>query len=135
MGLLQKEAELKELVRLVGVDSLSSQDRVILETAKEIREDFLHQSAFDPDDAYTRLLKQFRMLDSIVKLHHACTRALERGAPLRKLLTLPVRAKITRMRLIPEKESDRFDEILKDIDAQVEECCQENRHGDEESSE
>ncbi len=131
MSLLQKEAELNELVRLVGIDSLSSQDRVVLETTKGIREDFLHQSAFDPDDAYTRLSKQYRMLDVIIQLHHACLRALERGAPLRKLLDLPVREKISRTRLVPEDKTDQFDEILDDIQSQVEECCKENRHGEE----
>lgn len=131
MSLLQKESELNELVRLVGIDSLSSQDRVVLETTKEIREDFLHQSAFDPDDAYTRLSKQYRMLDVIIHLHHACLRALDRGAPLRKLLDLPVREKISRTRLVPEDKTDQFDEILEDIQSQVEECCKENRHGEE----
>jgi V/A-type H+-transporting ATPase subunit A len=62
MNLLQKESELKELVRLVGLDSLSNNDRMVLETSKSIREDFLQQSAFDPDDEYTKLGKQYKML-------------------------------------------------------------------------
>ncbi len=132
MGLLQKESELNELVRLVGVDSLSSQDRVVLATTKEIREDFLHQSAFDPDDAFTKLSKQYRMVDAIIELYHASLRALERDAPLRKLLELEVREKISRMRLIPEDTMERFDEILDDIKGQIEECCAESRRGDEE---
>ncbi|HUV35604.1 MAG TPA: V-type ATP synthase subunit A [Patescibacteria group bacterium] len=130
MSLLQKESELNELVRLVGVDSLSSQDRVVLETTKEIREDFLHQSAFDPDDAFTRLSKQHRMIDAIIQLHHASLRALDRGAPLRKLLDLKVREKISRMRWIPEDAMQQFDGILDDIKSQIEECCKENRHGE-----
>jgi V/A-type H+-transporting ATPase subunit A len=132
MGLLQKEAELKELVRLVGLDSLSDQDRVILETTKSIREDFLHQSAFDPDDAYTRLLKQYRMLEVILELHHKCIKAIEKRTPLRKLLDLPVREKVTRMRLVPEGEIDTFDAIMEDIDAQVADRSHENRTDEDE---
>jgi V/A-type H+-transporting ATPase subunit A len=132
MGLLQKEAELRELVRLVGVDSLSPSDRIVLETSKHIREDFLHQSAFDPDDAYTRLTKQFLMLKVIVELHRACERAIEKKAPLRKLLELPVREKITRMRYIKEDDLAEFDSILGDITAQIADSMTENRAGEAE---
>ena len=132
MILLQKEAELKELVRLVGVDSLSSNDRMVLETSKHIREDFLHQSAFDPDDAYTRLDKQFLMLKVIVELHRACERAIEKKAPLRKLLELPVRDRITRMRYIKEDDLAEFDVIFGDITAQVADSMTENRVGEAE---
>jgi V/A-type H+-transporting ATPase subunit A len=131
MQLLQKEAELKELVRLVGIDALSPQDRIILETTKSIREDFLHQSAFDPEDAYTRLQKQFRMLRAILELHHACIRAIEKKCPLRKLLDLPVREKIARMRYVPEKDIGQFDAIEDDIEAQLTSCLKENRTGEE----
>jgi V/A-type H+-transporting ATPase subunit A len=132
MTLLQKEAELKELVRLVGVDSLSATDRIVLETSKHIREDFLHQSAFDPDDAYTRLKKQFLMLKVIIELHRACERAIEKKAPLRKLLELPVRDRITRMRYIKEDDLAEFDSILGDITAQIADSMTENRVGEAE---
>jgi len=132
MGLLQKEAELKELVRLVGVDSLSSSDRIVLETAKHIREDFLHQSAFDLDDAYTKLKKQFLMLKVIIELHRACERALEKKAPLRKLLDLPVRERIIKMRYVKEDDLAEFDSILGDITAQVADSMTENRVGEAE---
>jgi len=131
MELLQKEAELKELVRLVGIDSLSAQDRVVLETTKSIREDFLHQSAFDPDDAYTKLDKQYRMLKAILKLHHECIKALDRGCPIRKLIDLPVKEKIARMRHIPEDKLEQFDELEKEIETQVSECMIESRVGEE----
>ncbi|MBN1164876.1 MAG: V-type ATP synthase subunit A [Candidatus Krumholzibacteriota bacterium] len=127
MGLLQKEAELKELVRLVGVDSLSSQDRIVMETTKHVREDFLHQSAFDPDDAYTRLPKQYRMLQCIIELHQECLRALEKNVPLRKLLELPVRGSISRMRLIGEDRLQEFDNIREEIKKQVAAGAEENR--------
>ncbi len=132
MSLLQKEAELKELVRLVGVDSLSSSDRIVLETSKHIREDFLHQSAFDPDDAYTRLNKQFLMLKVIVELHRACERAIEKKAPLRKLLELPVREKIARMKYIKEDDLAGFDAIFGDITTQIAGSMTENRAGEAE---
>lgn len=119
ISLLQKESELKELVRLVGKDSLSDHDQLILETAKSIREDFLHQSAFDPDDAYTKLEKQFRMLKVIMDLHVQCGRAVERGAALSDLVKLSVRQKISRMRHIKEEELDQFDAIAGEIESQI----------------
>ncbi len=131
MELLQKEAELKELVRLVGIDALSSQDRLVLETTKAIREDFLHQSAFDPDDAYTRLLKQYRMLKVIIELHHACMKAIERDVPHRKLTDLPVRERISKMRFVKEDRLEEFDEIMKDIETQITERSTESRVGAE----
>jgi V/A-type H+-transporting ATPase subunit A len=120
--LLQKESELKELVRLVGIDSLSPQDRIVLETTKSIREDFLQQSAFDPEDAYTRLGKQGLMLRVILDLHHLCLKALEKRAPLRKLLDLPARGAIARMRYIAEAEVDRFEALTSEIKKQVAAC-------------
>jgi V/A-type H+-transporting ATPase subunit A len=132
MGLLQKESELRELVRLVGVDSLSAGDRIVLETSKHIREDFLHQSAFDPEDEYTRLGKQFLMLKSIIELHRECERALEKKAPLRKLLELPVKEKISRMRYIKEDDFAEFDAIRSEITAQISESMTENRVGEAE---
>jgi len=131
MELLQKEAELKELVRLVGVDSLSPQDRLILETTKSIREDFLHQSAFDRDDAYTRLSKQFRMLHVILELHRACLKAVERRVPLRQLLDLPVRERISRMRHVPEDGLGQFDAMIEEINSQVADRSKEDRTEEE----
>lgn len=131
MLLLQKESELKELVRLVGVDSLSDQDRIILETTKSIREDFLHQSAFDQEDSYTRLSKQNQMLGVILELHDACLKAAERNVPLESLFSLPVREKITRMRYVPEDESGIFDEIHKGIETGISGLSKESRSGEE----
>jgi len=131
MELLQKEAELKELVRLVGIDALSPQDRIVLETTKSIREDFLHQSAFDAEDAYTRLAKQYRMLKTILELHHACIKAIEKRCPLRKLVELPIREAIAKMRYVREEDLDRFDEIRNEIEEQLTACLQESRTGEE----
>ncbi|MCX5753594.1 MAG: V-type ATP synthase subunit A, partial [Candidatus Krumholzibacteria bacterium] len=131
MELLQKEAELKELVRLVGLDSLSPQDRIVLETTKSIREDFLHQSAFDAEDAYTRLTKQHRMMKAILDLHHGCLRGIEKRVPLRKLIELPVRGEIARMRYVSEKDIARFDGISSEIEEQITACMKESRTGEE----
>jgi V/A-type H+-transporting ATPase subunit A len=131
MMLLQKEAELKELVRLVGVDSLSAQDRIVLETAKSIREDFLHQSAYDPEDAYTRLSKQSRMLGVLLELHQASLKVLEKNVPLERLLKVPVKEKITRMRYVPEDQAGLFDEIHKDIENQIAGLLKESRSEEE----
>jgi V/A-type H+-transporting ATPase subunit A len=131
MELLQKEAELKELVRLVGLDSLSPQDRIVLETTKSIREDFLHQSAFDAEDAYTRLTKQHRMMKAILDLHHACFRGIEKRVPLRKLIDLPVRERIAKMRYVSEKDVARFDEVTAEIEEQITACMKESRTGEE----
>jgi len=118
-------------VRLVGVDSLSPHDRIVLETAKHIREDFLHQSAFDPDDAYTRLQKQFSMLRVIIELHRACERALAARAPLRKLLELPVREKIARMRHIPEDDPGAFETLLQLVASETTAGAAGNRKGED----
>ena len=131
MELLQKESELKELVRLVGVDALSPQDRVVLETTKMIREDFLHQSAFDPEDAYTRLEKQYRMLTAILDLHRGSIEAVEKRCPVRKLLDLPVRERISRMRYVAEKDLAQFDDIAREIQEQLAGCLKESRTGEE----
>jgi V/A-type H+-transporting ATPase subunit A len=134
MELLQKESELKELVRLVGIDALSPQDRIVLETTKMIREDFLHQSAFDAEDSYTRLEKQYRMLKAILELHHRSILAIEKRCPVRKLLELPVRERISRMRYIAEKDLSQFDTIAQEIDEQLAICLKESRVGEEESA-
>ena len=89
-------------------------------------------SAFDPEDAYTRLKKQFFMLKTIIELHRACERAVEKKAPLRKLLELPVRERITRMRYIKEEDLAEFDSILGDITAQIADSMTENRVGEAE---
>lgn len=134
MELLEKESELKELVRLVGLDALSSQDRIVLETAKMIREDFLHQSAFDPEDSYTRLEKQHRMMKTIMELHNRSISALEKGCPLHRLIELPVRERISRMRYIGEGDTGQFDDIVSQMEREIAECIAENRSKDSSSS-
>ncbi|MDD3931479.1 MAG: V-type ATP synthase subunit A, partial [Eubacteriales bacterium] len=106
--LLQEEAELEEIVRLVGQDSLSFVDRLKLEAARSLREDYLHQDSFDEIDTYTSLKKQYRMLSSIMSFFYQGTQAIERNAPYRDLIRLPVRDDISRLKLIPEDEFEAY---------------------------
>lgn len=104
MRLLQEEAELEEIVRLVGVDALSSSDRLKLEAAKSIREDYLHQNAFHDVDTYTSLQKQYRMLKLIMAFYYRGKKAIEAGASIKDLFNLPVRERIGRAKYTPEDQ-------------------------------
>ena len=115
MTILQKEAELDELVRLVGIDALSLEDRLLMQAARMIREDFLHQNAFDDRDTYTSLRKQFLLLNLILRYYDEIRTGLADGATLEALLRLNVLEDITRARLIPEEELERFSSIEGDI--------------------
>jgi V/A-type H+-transporting ATPase subunit A len=108
-AVLQKEAELQELVRLVGVDALSVPDRLVLESAKSIREDFLQQGAFTESDSYTSLLKQLRMLDVIMLWSHLADKDTRAGAPLGAVVAMSVRVDIARSKSIPEANLGTFD--------------------------
>jgi len=115
MSLLQQEAELQEIVRLVGVDALSSRQRMVLETAKSLREDFLYQSAFHEVDTYCSLKKQYRILKLILMFNELGAKAVAAGAPLDRILSLPVRDRIARARLVPESEIDEFEKMEEEI--------------------
>ena len=115
MALLQREAELEELVRLVGLDALGAGDRMTLQVARTIREDFLHQNAFDDLDTYTSLPKQFALLKLILHYEDEARAALDAGVQLNALLNLPELEKIAGAHLIPENEIDRIDAIREEI--------------------
>ena len=115
MTILQKEAELDELVRLVGVDALSLEDRLLMQAARMIREDFLHQNAFDDRDTYTSPRKQFMLLNLILRYYDEIRTGLADGATLEALLKLNVLDEITRAKLIPEDDLERFRSIESDI--------------------
>lgn len=102
MGLLQAEAELEEIVRLVGADALSPPDRLTLETTRMLREDFLQQNAFSDTDAYSSFDKQFRLLELILACHRLTLAALERGCSLEALLGIPARQRIARAKDITD---------------------------------
>jgi V/A-type H+/Na+-transporting ATPase subunit A len=106
LRLLQEEAELEEIVRLVGVDALSPRDRLTLETSRSIREDFLHQNAFHEVDTYSSLQKQFHMLSAILLLHDMSREAIDSGTPLDAVLALPVKEDIARMKYHPEDDME-----------------------------
>lgn len=115
MQILEEESELQEIARLVGVESLSARERLILESARSIREDFLHQNAFHPQDTYTSLRKQYLMLRTILHFHHSGMNALADGKNLEEILTLRVREKISKMKFLPEEDPDIL-EIYMEID-------------------
>ena len=119
MLVLQEEAELDEIVRLVGIDALSWKDRLTMEVARSIREDYLHQNAFDDVDTYTSLDKQFMMLRLILQFHEKGRQALDAGANLSEVLGLPVRESIGRSKYIPESEKERFANIENELSGQM----------------
>jgi V/A-type H+-transporting ATPase subunit A len=112
MQLLEEESELQEIARLVGVESLSPKERLVLESARSIREDFLHQNAFHPQDTYTSLRKQYLMLRTIVNFHNNGLKALEEGLDLEEILALKVREKISKMKFLPEEETELLEVFL-----------------------
>ena len=119
MALLQEEAELEEIVRLVGVDALSTHEKLILETARSIREDFLLQDAFDITDSYSSTKKQFLILKLIMVFHENAEKVIEIGVTIEKLNALPIKAKIIRAKFIEEKNLKTFSEIEKEIISQI----------------
>ena len=112
IALLQEESELEEVVQLVGVDGLSHEDRLKLEAAKSIREDYLHQNAFHEVDTYTSLKKQYELLKMILTYHELSREAVAKGANFNAILELPVRESIGRFKYVEEKD---IDEAYKDI--------------------
>ena len=120
MGLLQEEASLEEIVKLVGMDALSPGDRLKMETARSIREDFLHQLAFHEIDTYTSLKKQLYMMKLILAYYDLCTEALTKNAPIEKLASLAVREKIGRFKYVHEDNIDaEYDNTMKQLEKEV----------------
>ncbi len=117
--LLQEEAKLEEIVRLVGMDALSPRDRLTMEAAKSVREDYLHQNSFHEIDTYTSLKKQFKMLTLIVDWYAQALRALDRGVDVDRILTLPCREQIGRAKYIEESSLARLDEIHAEMTEQI----------------
>jgi V/A-type H+-transporting ATPase subunit A len=105
MQLLEKESELEEIVRLVGKDTLSAQDRLVLEVARSLREDFLHQNAFHEVDTYASLNKQAAMLRAILRFYELGRAALARGVEVGAIEGMAVRDRIARMKYLTEEEA------------------------------
>ena len=109
---LQKEAELQDIVQLVGVDALPEREKGILDVARILREDYLQQSAYDEVDTYTSIQKQLRMLRAILAFGDQEQEAIAQGATVAKVQALPFRAKLSRMKWIPEAElTQQFDQL------------------------
>lgn len=119
MALLEQEAQLREIVRLVGAEALSGQDRLALETARSIREDYLHQNAFHPVDTYTSMEKQFEMLKTVMHFHKQALAAIEAGVDPTDLFKLPVREQIARAKYIPQEQIDQIQQIRDQVDREV----------------
>ena len=117
--ILQEEAELQEIVRLVGVDALAYEDRMTLEAARSIREDYLHQIAFDDVDTYTSPKKQAGMLRLILTWYHKGEDAIKAEVPFESIMKMPVVERIGRMKRVPENEWDaRYAEVSGELEAQ-----------------
>jgi V/A-type H+/Na+-transporting ATPase subunit A len=119
MNLLEQEAELLEIVRLVGAEALSPQDRLALETARSIREDFLHQNAFHEVDTYTSMEKQYEMLRTVLHFHKEALAAIETGVETAQISKLAVREEIARAKYIPQDEMEKVAKIRETIKTQM----------------
>ncbi|MBQ8685100.1 MAG: V-type ATP synthase subunit A [Clostridia bacterium] len=119
MTILQEEAELDEIVRLVGMDALSSKDRLTMETAKIVREDYLHQNAFHEIDTFTSMQKQFLMLKLIYEFNRLAGEAIANYADLKDVLACSCKEKIGRAKYIEEEDIAAFDDIFKTMQTEL----------------
>ena len=120
MGLLQEEAELEEIVRLVGMDALSAPDRLKLEAARSIREDYLHQNAFHDTDTYTSLDKQYLMMTAILGFYDKAQAALTQGLDIDTIVELPARERIGRLKYAAENHAaEEFSACMAHLDEEL----------------
>ncbi len=120
MSILQEESELEETVRLVGIEALSKRERLTLDTARSIREDFLHQNAFDEIDTYTSMKKQHLMLDLILFFHKLAQSAIQKEyITNEQLAKLSVKNLIARAKFIPEEKLNEFNIIKEQVKEQI----------------
>lgn len=120
MTLLSDEASLDEIVKLVGMDALSPTDRLKMETARSIREDFLHQLAFHEVDTYSSLRKQYLMMKLVLRFYDGSLDALKKGADIEKLVSIPSRESIGRFKYVPEKDiEDTYKTVCAAIDSEI----------------
>lgn len=132
LRLLQEEAELDEIVQLVGVDALSIEDRIKLEVCRSIREDYLHQNAFHDVDTYASLDKQFKMMQLIFAYYDAARDAASKGAPFNELASLPVREVIGRFKYIEEERvPEAFEETLAQLKNEVNDLVSKEAENDD----
>ncbi len=125
MKLLQEESELDEIVKLVGMDALSASDRLTLEVARSIREDYLQQNAFEEPDSYTPLEKQDGMMKLVLYFHEKAKEALSKGADIEDIASLPVREQIGRAKNAPnDSYKEIFEKITRQIDSELSEAVE-----------
>ena len=128
MGILQREAELQEIVQLVGPDALPAREQALLETARSLREDFLQQNAFHEVDTYCPADKQYHMLRIILKFHHLATEAVEKGVSIEKIRKLKVKEDIAYMGRIPnDKYQEEFRRIEEELEREISRLIEEVR--------
>ncbi len=124
MQMLNDEAALDEIVKLVGMDALSAPDRLKLEAARSIREDFLHQDAFHEVDTYTDLQKQYLMMELVLNYYDVSLEYLGKGVAIDSIVKLPVRERIGRFKYVPkEKIKEEFDTIIKNIAKEIDDLA------------
>jgi V/A-type H+-transporting ATPase subunit A len=131
MKLLEEEAELQEIVRLIGVDALSPEDRLILEGARSIREDFLHQNAFHEIDTYASLKKQHKMLAVCMFNYNRAREALKRGVAFDDIVKMDIRDKIARMKYLEEAGMKKIDAIREEVVAEFDRLIKGDTKGKE----
>jgi V/A-type H+-transporting ATPase subunit A len=119
MAILQRESELAEIVRLVGLEALSPEEQILMETAKSIREDFLQQNAFRDDDQFSSLAEQDALLKTILLFHEKAIEAQAHGASLKAIFSAPVRERIARAKYLSADQLGVYDEIASDIETQL----------------
>ena len=120
MTLLQEESELNEIVQMVGMDALSPSDRLKMEAARSIREDFLNQNSFDEVDTYSSLRKQYVMMKLVMSFYNKSVKALADGADMNKLIVMPVREAIGRFKYTPEDQVEsKYKEITDELDSEI----------------
>ena len=119
MTLLERESNLLEIVRLVGAEALSPEDRLSLETSKSIREDYLHQNAFHAVDTFTELDKQYEMLKNILHFHEKSLETIKTGVDTADIFKLAVREDIARAKYVPQKDLAKISDIRNKIDEQL----------------
>jgi len=119
MSLLEQESQLREIVRLVGAEAISATDRMALETAKTIREDFLHQNAFHKVDTHTSIEKQYEMLKTVLYWHEQGLKSIEKGASPESIFKMRVRDDIARAKYVPEEQMADIAGLRETIDQQI----------------
>ena len=120
MGLLQDEAELDEIVKMVGMDALSPSDRLKMEAARSIREDFLHQNSFHEVDTYSSLKKQYLLMKLVIAFYEDSAKALSEGASMNKLINMAVREKIGRFKYTLEENLDEeYKKVTEELRAEI----------------